>query len=171
MKRWVKQLLATSPENLAMELASEHLGRRAKQASDTFNVCYRVQFHGDTAEVIVRLSSLGRPIFRAEKVANEVAVLHYLRRHNAIPVPEVYGSGKTWTRLYIVLAYIEAIPLSNILRVSKMKGQPLLNPEISERGQRKAYQDLRETPNPEKKALAQFSGISGASSSLNSASV
>jgi hypothetical protein len=81
--QWVKQLLASSPEQLAMKLAAAHLGHRAKQAcqwkTGAFNVCYRVQFHGDSPEVIVRFSSIGRTIFRAEKVANEVAVLRYLR--------------------------------------------------------------------------------------------
>lgn len=144
--KWVKQLLATSPENLAMNLASEHLGRRAKRAcrweTGAFNVCYRVQFHDDIPKVIVRFSSLGRTIFRSEKVANEVAVLRYLQRHTAIPVPEVYGSGRTWTGPYIIMTYIEGTLLSNILKVPKMKGRPVLNPQISERGLRRAYQEM-----------------------------
>lgn len=144
--QWVKQLLAESPEHLAMKLAAAHLGRRAKQAcqwkTGAFNVCYRVQFHDDTPEVIVRFSSLGRTIFRAEKVANEVAVLQYLRRHTAIPVPEVHGSGKTWTGPYIVMTYIDGTPLANILKVPKAEGRPILNPDISERGLRRAYQEM-----------------------------
>lgn len=144
--KWVKQLLATSPENLAMNLASEHLGRRAKLAcqweTGAFNVCYRVQFYDDIPEVIVRFSSLGRTIFRAEKVANEVAVIQYLRRHTTIPVPEVHGSGKTWTGPYIILTYIEGVPLSNVLKVPRVEGRPVLNPEISERGLRRAYQEM-----------------------------
>ncbi|EFQ96664.1 serine/threonine protein kinase [Nannizzia gypsea CBS 118893] len=136
----------TAPEHLAVKLAATHLRRRATQAcqwkTGAFNVCYRVQFHDETPEVIVRFSSLGRTIFRAEKVANEVAVLRYLRKHTSIPVPEVYGSGKTWTGPYIVLTYIHGTPLASILKDPKVEGQPVLNPHISQRGLRRAYQEV-----------------------------
>ncbi|KAF3891413.1 APH domain-containing protein [Trichophyton interdigitale] len=144
--QWVKQLLSKSPEHLAMKLAASHVGRRAKQAcqwkTGAFNVCYRVQFHDDTPEVIVRFSSLGRSIFRAEKVANEVVVLRYLRKYTSIPVPEVYGSGKTWTGPYIVLTYVHGTPLASILKDPKAEGRPILNSNISQRGLRRAYQEM-----------------------------
>lgn len=70
-----------------------------------------------------------------------------------IPVPEVYGSGKTWTGPYIVMAYVEGTPLADILKVPKAEGRPVLNPDISERGLRRAYREmaklLLELPKPE----------------------
>ena len=81
-------------------------------------------------------------MFRAEKVANEVAVLRYLRKNTTVPVPEVYGSGETWTGPYIVMAYVEGTSLADILKVPKAEGRPVLNPELSERGVRSAYQEM-----------------------------
>ncbi|EEP76453.1 predicted protein [Uncinocarpus reesii 1704] len=40
------------------------------------------------------------------------------------------------------MTYIKGTPLSNILKAPKVKGRPVLNPEISERGLRRAYQKM-----------------------------
>ncbi|WEW60187.1 hypothetical protein PRK78_005672 [Emydomyces testavorans] len=144
--QWVRKLLATSPEQLAMQLAEAYLGKGRKQAcqwkNGAFNVCFRVKSVDSGLEAIVRFSALGRTIFRTEKVENEVTVLRYLRNHIAIPVPEVYGSGKTWAGPYIVMSYIDGTPLADILKVPKAEGRPVLNPQISERGLRSAYYEM-----------------------------
>ncbi|EGE07890.1 phosphotransferase enzyme family protein, partial [Trichophyton equinum CBS 127.97] len=114
--QWVKQLLSKSPEHLAMKLAASHVGRRAKQACQWKTGAFNV--------------------------ANEVVVLRYLRKYTSIPVPEVYGSGKTWTGPYIVLTYVHGTPLASILKDPKAEGRPILNSNISQRGLRRAYQEM-----------------------------
>ena len=94
---WAQNLLRKSPEHLAMQLAAEHRAGNPAAArqwlNGVFNVCYRVKYK-DGFEVIVRFASLGRTIFRSEKVHNEVDVMEYLARYTPIPVPQVLGKGK-----------------------------------------------------------------------------
>lgn len=105
--RWVTTLLNknNSTEGLAIQLAGPYVGPKQKEAcqweNGAFNVCYRVRYcdDGDNGtETIVRFSALGRTIFRSEKIDNEVAAFQFLRKYTAIPVPEVYATGKATPR-------------------------------------------------------------------------
>ncbi|KAK2811326.1 hypothetical protein FQN50_002202 [Emmonsiellopsis sp. PD_5] len=143
--QWVQFLLRGSPEQLAISLAGKHLGGSQRQAcqwrNGAFNVCYRVRSDSGL-EAVVRFSALGRTVFRTEKVENEVVVLRFLRENTAIPVPEVFGTGKIHTGPFIVMSYINGTPLANIIKDPSVAGQPVLNPRISERDLRRAYREM-----------------------------
>ncbi|PGH00487.1 hypothetical protein AJ80_09178 [Polytolypa hystricis UAMH7299] len=143
--QWLQRLLGDSPEQLAIKLAGKYRGGERRKAcqwkNGAFNVCYRVQSDSEL-EAIVRFSALGRSIFRAEKVDNEVVVLRFLHRHTAIPVPEVVENGKTWTGPFIVISYINGTPLANILKDPNIKGRPVLDPQISDRDLQRAYYEM-----------------------------
>ncbi|KAK2810336.1 hypothetical protein FQN50_003067 [Emmonsiellopsis sp. PD_5] len=141
---WLKFFLGKSPEILSMELALKHRPGKPLAAcrwkNGAFNICYRVKYE-DGFHAIVRFAALGKAILRREKVEHEVATMNYLRRNTSIPVPEVLGSGICLTGPYIVMPFIEGDPLSQLLKAHK-EGRPVLNPQLSDRSLKKAYQEM-----------------------------
>jgi len=142
---WVQNLLKKSPEHLAIQLAAKHRAGNPAAArqwlNGAFNVCYRVKYE-DGFEAIVRFASLGRTIFRSEKVHNEVAVMEYLSQQTSIPVPQVLGKGKCWAGPYIVMTFIEGDLLATYLKDPLQKGRPVLNLRISDRALKRAYREM-----------------------------
>lgn len=76
--------------------------------------------HG--SDIILRFAVLGRAILRREKVQIEVATMRYIHKHISIPVPEVFGSGVCWAGPYIIMSFIEAVPLSLLLKDPSLEG-------------------------------------------------
>ncbi|KAJ5728071.1 hypothetical protein N7493_004401 [Penicillium malachiteum] len=87
--------------------------------------------YDDGPDVIVRFAALGRAIRRREKVQIEVATMRWIHKSTSIPVLEVFGSGICWAGPYIVMTFLEGVPLSQILRDPSSTGRPVLNPQIS----------------------------------------
>ncbi|KAB8213299.1 kinase-like domain-containing protein [Aspergillus novoparasiticus] len=142
---WLKLWLSRSPEHLSMRLAKKHRPGKTVSAcqweSGAFNICYRVRYDGEP-DVIVRFAALGRAILRREKVQNEVATMRYIRQTTSITVPEVFGSGICWAGPYIVMSFLEGIPLSRLLKDPSIEGRPILNPQISDRSLKRAYREM-----------------------------
>ncbi|CRL25793.1 Protein kinase-like domain [Penicillium camemberti] len=109
--------------------------------SGAFNICYRVRYD-DGPDVIVRFAALGRAILRREKVPIEVATMKYIRKTTSIPVPEVFGSGICWAGPYIVMSFLEGVPLSQLLKDPSSKGRPVLNLQTSDRSLKWAYREM-----------------------------
>lgn len=128
-----------------MQLAEHHAQRIAKSAcpwkDGSLNVCYRVKFD-EGPDAIVRFAALGRTIFRAEKVEDEVTVLQYLRQNISIPVPEVIGSGDCWAGPYIVMTFMEGQMLSLAMKDPDVEDRQVLNPQISESSLRACYKGM-----------------------------
>ncbi|KAJ5093503.1 hypothetical protein N7456_009364 [Penicillium angulare] len=142
---WLKLFLLKTPELLSMQLAEKHRPGKIESAcrfeSGALNICYRVRYdHGP--DVIVRFAALGRAILRREKVEIEVATMNYLRNMTSIPVPEVYGSGICWAGPYIVMSFIQGVPLSKTLKDPSSEGRPVLNPQISNRSLKSVYREI-----------------------------
>lgn len=142
---WLNLWSNRSPERLSMQLAEKHRPGKTESAclwrSGAFNICYRVRYD-DGLDVIVRFASLGRAILRREKVQNEVATMKYIRHTTSITVPEVFGSGICWAGPYIVMSFLEGVPLSQILKDPSIEGRPVLNPQISDRSLKWAYYEM-----------------------------
>lgn len=130
-KTWLQDLQAKLPEVLAMQLAAQHRPGKPKAAcywrNGAFNICYLVRYE-DGFHAIVRFAALGKVMFRAEKVRNEVAAINYLRQNTSVPVPEVFGHGHCRAGPYIVMSFIEGVQLSKILQDPSKPGRPVLNP-------------------------------------------
>ncbi|OQE32826.1 hypothetical protein PENFLA_c001G03137 [Penicillium flavigenum] len=129
---WLNLWLRRSPEILSMQLAKKHRPGEAISAclwkSGAFNICYRVRYE-NRPDVIVRFAALGRAILRREKVQIEVATMKYIRKTTSINVPEVFGSGICRAGPYIVMPFLEGIPLSQLLQDPSSEGRPVLNPQ------------------------------------------
>ncbi|OAL34128.1 hypothetical protein AYO20_06583 [Fonsecaea nubica] len=142
---WMQTLQRESPEYLAMHLAATHRPGKPTAAclwkNGSFNICYRVKYE-DGFNAIVRFASLGRTIYRREKVENEVATMKYLARYTSVPVPYVLGSGTCWAGPYIVMSFIEGEPLAELLKNPQEGGRPVLNPRLSDRVLRRAYREM-----------------------------
>lgn len=142
---WLKLWSNRSPEILSMQLATEHRPGKPVSAclwkSGAFNICYRVRY-ADGPDVIVRFAALGRAILRREKVQNEVATMRYIRHATSITVPEVFGSGICWAGPYIVMSFLEGMPLSRLLMDPSVEGRPVLNPQISDQSLKRAYHEM-----------------------------
>ena len=141
---WLRLLSSRSPEILSMHLAKKHRPGETVSAclwkSGAFNICYRVRYD-DGPDVIVRFAALGRTILRREKVQNEVATMKYIRNTTSITVPEVLGSGICWAGPYIVMSFLEGVPLSQLLKDPSI-GKPVLNPQIRDRSLKRAYREM-----------------------------
>ncbi|KAJ5799754.1 uncharacterized protein N7518_001822 [Penicillium psychrosexuale] len=142
---WLKLWSSRSPEILSMQLAKKHRPGEILSAclwkSGAFNICYRVRYD-DGPDVIVRFAALGRAILRREKVQIEVATMRYIRENTSITIPEVFGSDICWAGPYIVMSFLEGVPLSQLLKDPHSKGRPVLNPQISDRGLKRAYREM-----------------------------
>jgi aminoglycoside phosphotransferase (APT) family kinase protein len=142
---WVQNLLRKSPEHLSMQLAAKHRAGSPVAArrwfNGAFNVCYRVKYE-DGFEAIVRFASLGRTMFRTEKVDNEVAVMEYLAQCTSVPVPQILGKGTCWAGPYIIMNFIEGNLLATYLKDPHKEGRPVLNPRISDRALKRAYREM-----------------------------
>ncbi|KAJ5591701.1 phosphotransferase enzyme family protein [Penicillium hispanicum] len=130
---WIQNLLRNSPEELAGKLASRHCPgtpiTASRLSNGAFNVCYRVTFENGH-RVVVRFTALGRVVARKEKVDDEVAIMEFLGQHTTIPVPKIFGHGKSVVGPYIVMSYIEGRLLSEYLRDSSWETDTL-SPSIS----------------------------------------
>ncbi|KAE8150300.1 kinase-like domain-containing protein [Aspergillus avenaceus] len=142
---WLKLWSSRDPEILSMQLAKKHRPGKSVSAclwkSGAFNICYRVRYD-DGPDVIVRFAALGRAILRREKVKIEAATMRYIRKTTSIPVPEVFGSGICWAGPYIVMSFLEGVPLSQLLKDPFSEGRPVLNPQISDRSLKRAYREM-----------------------------
>lgn len=142
---WLKLWSSRSPEILSMQLAKKHRPGETVSAclwkSGAFNICYRVRYD-DGPDVIVRFAALGRSILRREKVQVEVATMKYIRNTTSITVPEVFGSGICWAGPYIVMSFLEGVPLSQLLKDPSIKGRPVLSPRMSDRSLKRAYREM-----------------------------
>ncbi|RHZ55786.1 hypothetical protein CDV55_104035 [Aspergillus turcosus] len=142
---WLHLLTSRSPEILSMQLAEKHLPGKLVSAclwkSGAFNICYRIRYN-EGPDVIVRFAALGRAILRREKVEIEVATMKYIRHTTSIPVPEVFGSGICWAGPYVVMSFLEGVPLSELLKDRSRTGRPVLNPQISDRSLKRAYREM-----------------------------
>ncbi|KAJ5177824.1 uncharacterized protein N7500_000523 [Penicillium coprophilum] len=142
---WLNLWLSRSPEILSMQLAKKHRPGETVSAclwkSGAFNICYRVRYE-DGPDIIVRFAALGRAILRREKVQIEVATMKYIRKNTWIPVPEIFGSGICWAGPYIVMSFLEGVPLSQFLKDPSSEGRPVMNPQISDRSLRWAYREM-----------------------------
>ncbi|KAJ5087228.1 phosphotransferase enzyme family protein [Penicillium angulare] len=139
---WLQRLLRNSPEALAVQLAARHCPGRpvtaSRLANGAFNVCFRVNFeNGDQA--IVRFTAFGRIIARNEKTEDEVATMEFVGQHTTIPVPKVFGYGKSVPGPYIVMSYVEGHILSGYLKDPTHEGGNTLRPNISLQALCKAY--------------------------------
>ncbi|KZF26708.1 kinase-like protein [Xylona heveae TC161] len=143
---WIQNLLRNSPEDLAGKLASRHCPgtpvTALRLSNGAFNICYRVTYE-DGRRVEVRFAALGRVIARNEKVEDEVAIMSYIGRHTAIPVPKVLGYGKCVVGPYIVMSFIEGKSLSAYLRDSAQE-TVALSSTISTSTLRRAYFSMSE---------------------------
>ena len=83
--------------------------------SGAFNLCLRVRYENGP-DVIVCFAALGRAILRREKVQFEVATMRYIRETTSMTVPEVFGSSICWAGPYIVMSFLEGVPLSQLLK-------------------------------------------------------
>ncbi|KAJ5736064.1 uncharacterized protein N7483_001189 [Penicillium malachiteum] len=142
---WLNLWSSRNPEISSMQLAERHRPGKAVSAclwrSGAFNICYRVRYD-EGPDVIVRFAALGRAICRREKVQIEVATMRWIRHTTSIPVPEVFGSGVCWAGPYIVMAFLDGVPLSQILRDPSLAGRPVLNPQINNRDFKRAYREM-----------------------------
>ncbi|KAM5435813.1 hypothetical protein MferCBS31731_006070 [Microsporum ferrugineum] len=142
---WLKLFLSKTPEILSMQIAYQHRPGNPRSAcrwkSGAFNICYRVRYE-DGFHLVVRFSALGKAILRQEKARQEVAVMNYLRQNTSIPVPEVLGSGTCWSGPYIVMPFVEGVPLSELLKDHSKEGSPVLNAQLSDRSLKRAYREM-----------------------------
>ncbi|KAJ5716867.1 hypothetical protein N7488_002513 [Penicillium malachiteum] len=116
---WLNLWSSRSPEISSMQLAERYRPGKTVSAclwkSGAFNICYRVRYD-EGPGVIVRFAALGCAICRREKVQIEVATIRWIRYTTSIPVPEFFGSRICWVGLYIVMEFLNGVPLSQILR-------------------------------------------------------
>ncbi|KAI2836282.1 hypothetical protein CBS12448_11087 [Aspergillus niger] len=68
--------------------------------------------------------------------------MEYIRHSTSITVPEVFGTGNCWAGPYIVMSFLEGVPLSQILKDPSIEGRPVLNPQISDRSLKWAYYEM-----------------------------
>ncbi|GAQ41873.1 hypothetical protein AtubIFM56815_000503 [Aspergillus tubingensis] len=68
--------------------------------------------------------------------------MNYLRKTTSIPIPEVYASGICWAGPYIIMSFIEGVPLSQLLKDHSVEGRPVLNPQISNHSLKHAYREM-----------------------------
>lgn len=68
--------------------------------------------------------------------------MKYIRKTTSIPVPEVFGSGICWAGPYIVMSFLEGVPLSQLLKDPSSKGRPVLNLQTSDRSLKWAYREM-----------------------------
>ncbi|KAJ6021574.1 hypothetical protein N7540_007078 [Penicillium herquei] len=124
---WLNLWSSWSPEISSMQLAERHRPGKTVSAclwkSGTFNICYRVRYE-EGPDVIVRFAALGRAICRREKVQIEVATMKWIRSP------------------YIVMSFLEGVPLSQILQDPSSTGRPVLNPQISNSHMKRAYREM-----------------------------
>ncbi|KAJ5266549.1 hypothetical protein N7478_009357 [Penicillium angulare] len=116
---WLNRWSGPRPEISSMQIAERHRPGKPVSAClwkvGAFDICYRVRY--DTGpHVIVPFASLRRAICRREKAQIEVATMKWIRHNTSIPVPEGCGSGICWEGPYIVMAFLEGRPLSEMLR-------------------------------------------------------
>ncbi|KAM5429677.1 hypothetical protein McanMca71_007105 [Microsporum canis] len=119
---WMRHLEKNKTHELAARLAFQHLRREPVSAAyysqGSFNRCYRVKFkHGP--DVLVRFPALGRSMFRQEKLEDEVAVMEYIANNTSIPIPRVFGHGKSAVGPYMIIEFVEGRILSEYLRASQ----------------------------------------------------
>ncbi|KAJ5952132.1 uncharacterized protein N7479_010545 [Penicillium vulpinum] len=68
--------------------------------------------------------------------------MRYIRKTTSITVPEVFGSGLCWAGPYVVMSFLEGVPLSQLLKDPSSEGRPVLNPQISDRSLKRAYREM-----------------------------
>ncbi|KAJ5178038.1 phosphotransferase enzyme family protein [Penicillium coprophilum] len=141
---WTQNLLRNPPEELAGHLASRHCPgtpiKASRLSNGAFNVCYRVTFE-KRHRVVVRFTALGRIVARNEKVDDKVTTKEFPGQHTTIPVPKIFGHGKSVHGPYIVMSYIEANLLSRYLKDPTQDKDTLLA-NISIRVLRRAYHGM-----------------------------
>ncbi|TBU59358.1 hypothetical protein BD310DRAFT_925391 [Dichomitus squalens] len=103
---------------LLKDIVHERMGAEVARirflGAGTFHKGYLVTLV-DRREVVARVARRFMPRLKTE---SEVATMHYLRRHTAIPVPEVYHyDSNPYNRLggeYILMSKASGIPLSKV---------------------------------------------------------
>ncbi|KAL2872091.1 phosphotransferase family protein [Aspergillus lucknowensis] len=82
-------------------------------------------------------------MFRKEKLQDEVAVMEYIRLYTSIPVPQVFGKGDSVVGPYMILVFVEGMPLSDHLRASQDPQKPsTLKLDIKTDTLRRAYRSM-----------------------------
>ncbi|KAK5189110.1 hypothetical protein LTR96_010891 [Exophiala xenobiotica] len=111
----------------------------------SFNFSFRVNFH-DGEDVIIRFPKPGHTAFAEEKVANEVAIMEYLRDNTTIPIPRVHSWGLTRESPqqigpFIIMDFVRGTLLSTILKLPAGEDL-LLNPHIDDTILDKVYYQI-----------------------------
>ncbi|PKY03326.1 hypothetical protein P168DRAFT_298113 [Aspergillus campestris IBT 28561] len=115
-----------------MQLAKQHRPGKTVPAclwgSGAFNICYRVRYD-EGPDIIIRFAALGRAILRREKEYFDTC-------------SEVFGHGICWACPYIIMSFLEGVPLSLLLKDPSAGGRPVLNPQISDQSLKRAYREM-----------------------------
>lgn len=113
---WLRILMRQLPD-LPLKLAAKHRpGKKAIESSSpttgSYNLCIFVTLD-DGSKVVVRFPIMGRSRFRVEKTNDELCVMAYLTTRIKTPIPEVFGTGNWGCGPYVVMSFVEGVPLSN----------------------------------------------------------
>ena len=153
-RAWIRKLIDARDEivnfvdaHLDGKGAGEYLGF----LKGSFNLSFHIGFGERRSSALIRFANPGHTVssWRAEKVANEVRVIEYLREHTTIPLPCIrcWGSvEESPQRLgpFIIMDFIEGTRLSTFLRQPTEDDQAdmILNPTIDEETLDTVYDQL-----------------------------
>ena len=153
-KAWLTRVFDAKIE-LATFVTSRRGGGRATEyvgfLKGSFNFSFRFKFSDGGPDAIIRFPKPGHTAtaLRDEKVANEVHVMEYLSQNTTIPIPRVHSWGFTGESPqqfgpFIIMDYIEGIPLSTVLKQPAESDQEdiLLDPNIDNSILNKIYRQI-----------------------------
>lgn len=151
-REWVAKILDSKRD--VVEFVSRHrqgegegvVGEYSGFLKGSFNFSFRINF-SDGQDVIIRFPKPGHTAFAEEKVANEVAVMEYLRQHTTIPIPRVHAWGLTKESPrqlgpFIIMDFVNGTLLSTILKQPNNEQDLILDPNIDSARLEKVYRQI-----------------------------
>lgn len=143
-RAWVRKLISSTDEIVAFvdnRLDGKGDGKYLGFLRGSFNLSFHIGFGERRPGALIRFPKPGHisSSWRAEKVANEVSIIEYLREHTTIPLPHIrcWGSlEESPQRLgpFIIMDFIQGTRLSTFLEQPTEDDQVdmILNPTIDE---------------------------------------
>lgn len=143
-RAWVRKLIEARDDVVAFvdaHLDGKGAGEYLGFFKGSFNLSFHVGFGGQRPSALIRFAKPGHTNspWRAEKVANEVRMIEYLRQHTTIPLPCIrcWGSAEESPQQlgpFIIMDFIEGTRLSTSLKqpTEDDNADMILNPAIDE---------------------------------------
>ncbi|KAL2754160.1 hypothetical protein ACRALDRAFT_1076014 [Sodiomyces alcalophilus JCM 7366] len=143
-RAWVRKLLDAKAQVVAFvdaRLDGRGAGEYLGFFKGSFNLSFHIGFGGQRPSALIRFAKPGHThsAWRAEKVANEVHTIAYLRQHTTIPLPHIHCWGLTEESPeqlgpFILMDFIEGTRLSTFLMqpTEDEEADMVFNPDIDD---------------------------------------